>query len=103
MNNSNAPNQITQNTQSVQGQMVGSQSATGQVQGMQDQGVTSQMPGLQQVQQQVASLRQALQGRMHDKQYADGEIMTASATLDAQLEDYYRTLSDKKQPSMRTF
>ncbi len=63
----------------------------------------AQMPGLQQVQQQVAALRQTLQTLMMEKQYADGEIVTASAVLDAQLEDYHRTLSDKKQPGMRTF
>ncbi|MDR7865951.1 MAG: hypothetical protein RIN56_03980 [Sporomusaceae bacterium] len=63
----------------------------------------AQMPGLQQVRQQVAALRQTLQTLMMEKQYADGEIVTASAALDAQLEDYDRTLSDKKQPGMRTF
>lgn len=103
MNHSNHPNQITPNTQGMQGQAGVGQVAAGQVQDLQAQGATSQMPGLQQVQQQVASLRETLQELMHDKQYADGEIMTASATLDAQLEDYYRRLSDKKQPSMRTF
>lgn len=63
----------------------------------------AQMPGLQQVQQQVTALRQTLQTLMMERQYADAEIVTASAALDAQLEDYYRTLSDKKQPGMRTF
>jgi hypothetical protein len=55
------------------------------------------------VQSQVADLRRTLQALMMDEQYADGEIITASAALDAQLEDYYRTLADKKQPGMRTF
>ncbi len=63
----------------------------------------AQMPGLRQVQSQVADLRRTLQALMMDEQYADGEIITASAALDAQLEDYYRTLADKKQPGMRTF
>ncbi len=61
------------------------------------------MPGLQQVQQQVAALRQTLQALMADKQSADGEIITATAVLDTQLEDYTRTLSAKKQPALRTF
>lgn len=76
------------------------QAGSGQAQAGQ---TTAQMPGLQQVQRQVAELRQTLQTLMMDKQYADGEIITASAAIDAQLEDYYRTLSDKKMPSMRTF
>ncbi len=67
------------------------------------QTTVAQMPGLRQVQQQVAALRQTLQNLMMEQQYADAEIVTASAALDAQLEDYYRTLSDKKQPGMRTF
>lgn len=65
--------------------------------------VPAGMPGLQQVQRQVTALRQSLQDLMLNRQYADGEIMTASAALDAQLEDYYRTLTDKKQPGMRTY
>ena len=68
-----------------------------------NQTMASQMPGVQKVQQQVSELRQTLQDLMMNKQYADGEIITASAALDAQLQDYSRTLSDKKQPSMRTF
>ena len=76
-----------------------SQAVPGQIVGQ----AAAQMPGLQQVQRQVADLRQTLQSLMMDEQYADGEIITASAALDAQLEDYYRTLSDKKQPGMRTF
>lgn len=80
----------------IPGQPVPTQAAQGQNTG-------AQMPGLQQVQQQVTALRQTLQTIMMEKQYADGEIVTASAALDAQLEDYDRTLSDKKQPGMRTF
>ena len=67
------------------------------------QAPTSQMAGFQQVQQQVATLRQTLQDLMMNEQYVDGEIMNASAALDIQLEDYYRTLSDKKQPGMKSF
>ncbi len=69
----------------------------------QNQSSAAQMPGLARVRQQVADLRQTLHTLMADAQYADGEIVTASAALDAQLEDYDRTLSDKKQPGMRTF
>lgn len=65
-------------------------------------GTAPKMPGLGQVQRQVAELRQTLQSLMLDKQYADGEIITASAALDAQLEDYFHTITDK-QPGLRTF
>jgi hypothetical protein len=75
----------------------------GQAASGQNQSGAAQMPGLARVRQQVAGLRQTLHTLMADAQYADGEIVTASATLDAQLEDYDRTLSDKKQPGMRTF
>jgi hypothetical protein len=92
-------------TQTTTGQTTGriipGQSVTAQA--VQGQNNGTQMPGFQQVQQQVVALRQTLQTLMMEKQYADGEIVTASAALDAQLEDYYRTLSDKKQPGMRTF
>ena len=63
----------------------------------------SQMPGFGEVQQQIAGLRQTLQGLMGEAQYADGETVSAAATLDAQLEDFSRRLADKKQPGMRTF
>lgn len=101
MPNNNTTNTIIPGTQAqaTAGQAAQSAQATA----AQGQTMISPMPGLQQVQQQVAGLRQTLQQLMADKQYADGEILTASATLDAQLEDYYRTLTDKKQPGMRTF
>lgn len=102
MNQSNTPDQLIPDARGLQEQAGGGRGDAGQVQGMQG-AATGSMQGLHQVQQQVAALRQTLQGLMHDKQYADGEILTATATLDVQLEDYYRTLSDKKQPSMRTF
>lgn len=92
MTNQSSANQAAQN-QATSGQSVQSQGQT----------PTSQMAGFQQVQQQVATLRQTLQDLMMNEQYVDGEIMTASAALDIQLEDYYRTLSDKKQPSMKSF
>jgi len=95
MQNSTTANQSTAN-QGIQNQATSGQS-------VQAQAPTSQMPGFQQVQQQVATLRQTLQDLMMNEQYVDGEIMTASAALDIQLEDYYRTLSDKKQPSMKSF
>ncbi len=69
----------------------------------QGQASASQLEGFQQVKQQVATLRQTLQDLMMNEQYVDGEIMTASAALDIQLEDYYRTLSDQREPSMRSF
>ena len=64
---------------------------------------TAVMPGVQKVKQQVDDLRQTLQDLMMNQQYADGEIVLASADLDQQLQSYSRMLNDKKQPSMRTF
>lgn len=61
------------------------------------------MPGLARTLTQVEQLRETLQELMMDEQYADGEILTASAGLDQELQNYERVLSDKKQPSMRTF
>lgn len=95
MANQSSVNQANQSTQT--------NAATTQSLQNQGQAPTSQMAGFQQVQQQVATLRQTLQDLMMNEQYVDGEIMTASAALDIQLEDYYRTLSDKKQPSMKSF
>lgn len=88
----------------------GMQSSTGsqgtQTQNMgqasQSQG-TAVMPGVQKVKQQVDGLRETLQDLMMNQQYADGEIVLASADLDQQLQSYSRMLNDKKQPSMRTF
>lgn len=100
MQNSTMANQssVNQTNQSTQNNAAAAQSLQNQ-----GQAPTSQMAGFQQVQQQVATLRQTLQDLMMNEQYVDGEIMTASAALDIQLEDYYRTLSDKKQPSLKTF
>jgi hypothetical protein len=62
----------------------------------------SRMSGIEQVQRQVADLRQTLQELMLDDRHADGGIISASAVLDAQLEDYSRTITEK-QPGLRTF
>lgn len=106
----NTTNQITTTTPGMQAstmnqgqQSQGTVSQGAVSQGVTNQGVAGQMAGVQQVQQQVDSLRRTLQDLMMNKQYADGEIITASAALDAQLQDYSRTLSDKKQPGLRTF
>lgn len=64
---------------------------------------SSKMPGFGAVQQQIDGLRQTLHGLMAEAGYADGEIISAAATLDTQLEDFSRRLTDKKQPSLRTF
>lgn len=82
-------------TPAVPGQIIAQHTAGG--------APASQMPGFGQVQQQITSLRQTLHGLMSEAQYADGETLTAAATLDAQLEDFSRRLADKKQPSLRTF
>lgn len=106
MENSNTKNQVTTTTQGMQNSSIqGTPAMASQAMNNQamNQTMASQMPGVQKVQQQVSELRQTLQDLMMNKQYADGEIITASAALDAQLQDYSRTLSDKKQPSMRTF
>lgn len=84
----------TQGTQGTQTQNMG--------QAVQSQGPAG-MPGVQKVKQQVDDLRQTLQDLMMNQQYADGEIVLASADLDQQLQGYSRMLNDKKQPSMRTF
>lgn len=114
MQNNNTNNQITpmtsaqgvQNSMAVQGaqtQNIQSAQTQGAGQAMQNQGTQGQMPGVQRVHQQVEELRQTLQDLMMNKQYADGEIVSASADLDLQLQNYSRMLNDKKQPSMRTF
>lgn len=109
MQNNNTSNQITptassqgvQNSTAAQG--VQAQNTQNQGQAMQNQGTAGQMPGVQRVHQQVEELRQTLQDLMMNKQYADGEIVSASADLDLQLQSYARMLNDKKQPSLRTF
>jgi hypothetical protein len=91
------------NTTTAISQQTSNLVAPGQSAASQNQSGAAQMPGFSRVRQQVAGIRQTLHTLMADTQYADGEIITASAALDAQLEDYERTLSDKKQPGMRTF
>lgn len=100
MQNSTMANQSSVNQANLSTQ---TNAATTQSLQNQGQASTSQMAGFQQVKQQVATLRQTLQDLMMNEQYVDGEIMTASAALDIQLEDYYRTLSDQREPSMRSF
>ena len=58
---------------------------------------------LQTISLQVKALRQQLEDLMQNSNSADAEIITASSTLDAQLQDYSRTIREKRYPSMRTF
>ncbi len=58
---------------------------------------------LQTISQQVKALRQQLTDLMQNSNSADAEIITASSTLAAQLEDYAHTIEEKRIPSMRTF
>ncbi|QDR80150.1 hypothetical protein [Sporomusa termitida] len=58
---------------------------------------------LQTITQQVAALRQQLSDLMQNSNSADAELITASSTLAAQLEDYAHTIAEKRIPSMRTF
>ncbi len=58
---------------------------------------------LQTISLQVKALRQQLTELMQNSNAVDAEIMTASSTLAAQLEDYGHTLAEKRMPSMRTF
>lgn len=106
MQTNNTNNQITPMT-SAQGVQSATSVPSVQTQGvsqaMQAQGTPGLIPGVQRVHQQVEELRQTLQDLMMNKQYADGEIISASADLDLQLQSYSRMLNDKKQPSMRTF
>ncbi len=78
--------------------LAGTVGQSGQIQ----PGVAAKTQDLGQVQRQVADLRRTLQALMMDDQYADGEIITASAALDAELEDYYHTITEK-QPGLKTF
>jgi hypothetical protein len=70
---------------------------------MEPDSASLQMSGLIQVERQIADLRQTLNTLMMDKQHADGGVVSASAVLDAQLEDYSRAIRDKKRPGMMTF
>ncbi|HWR05648.1 hypothetical protein [Sporomusa sp.] len=58
---------------------------------------------LQTISLQVKALRQQLSDLMQNSNSADAEIITASSTLAAQLEDYAHTIDEKRIPSMRTF
>lgn len=58
---------------------------------------------LQTISLQIKALKQQLNDLMQNSNSADAEIITASSTLVAQLEDYSHTLNDKRMPSMRTF
>ncbi|HWR41557.1 hypothetical protein [Sporomusa sp.] len=58
---------------------------------------------LQTISLQVKALRQQLSELMQNSYSADAEIITASSTLAAQLEDYANTIGDKREPAMRTF
>ncbi|SDE72690.1 hypothetical protein [Sporomusa acidovorans] len=58
---------------------------------------------LQTIALQVKALRQQLSELMQNSNSADAEIITASSTLDTQLQDYAQTIHEKRTPSMRTF
>lgn len=61
------------------------------------------MENVANVTQQVAVLRQQLRDLMQNKSYADAEIISASATLDIQLQEFSTMLREKRQTSMRSF
>lgn len=61
------------------------------------------MQNVSDVTQQVEALRQKLHDLMQNKNYADAEIITASATLDTQLEEYAQMLQEKRMPTIRSF
>jgi uncharacterized membrane protein YgcG len=53
--------------------------------------------------QQVEVLRQKMREVVQTSGNADAEIITATTTLDTQLEDYAHSLREKWQPTLRTF
>jgi hypothetical protein len=61
------------------------------------------MDQISDVTQQVDALRKVIHSLMSDKDYADTEIMNASAVLDTQLEEYAYRLREKRMPNIKSF